>query len=256
MVTPTATYYPSHDGLGSTVALTDGRGAVVERYRYDAFGLPAIISGDYKARAESVAGFRFLFTGREWLNVFELNDHRNRYYNPNLGGWLSTDPIGFKGGHILYGYVANSPITVTDPFGLDIWIEGPSGGEPNGHQSINVGNPNGSYKSYSFGITSLSVFGTPYTDVDRGGAIEAYKATTPGQDAAFERFLNSQAGDSALYGPNTCRTWSQGNFALAPGSSTAPPTTTTAPRSTGRQCLSSSAPTTESPSLSGTSSCQ
>jgi hypothetical protein len=44
--------------------------------------------------------------------------YRARWYDPNLGRFISEDPIGFNGGDInLYGYVRNSPIMLSDPFG-------------------------------------------------------------------------------------------------------------------------------------------
>lgn len=41
-----------------------------------------------------------------------------RSYDPGLGRWLSTDPIGFAGGNNLYNYVNNNPINWFDPNGL------------------------------------------------------------------------------------------------------------------------------------------
>jgi len=49
---------------------------------------------------------------------------RQRYYDPQLGRWLSADPIGFAGGLNLYTYVGNNPVTRVDPSGL--WPDSPS----------------------------------------------------------------------------------------------------------------------------------
>jgi len=67
----------------------------------------------------------FTYTGREWDAEAELSYHRARYYSPNVGRWLSRDPVGEKGGDLnLVAYVLNDPINFFDPFGLDQWTFG------------------------------------------------------------------------------------------------------------------------------------
>jgi hypothetical protein len=47
---------------------------------------------------------------------------RNRYYHPNLGRWISRDPIGYEDGINLYAYVGNKPTNSFDPFGYKgVW---------------------------------------------------------------------------------------------------------------------------------------
>jgi RHS repeat-associated protein len=111
-------YYPIADVLGSTVALSDNAGKVTERYRCTPFGTVLFLTASYKAAHASAVGYRFLFTGREWLASVSLNDHRNRYYCPRLGRWLTVDPIGLKGGLNLYAYVDNSVLGRVDSYGL------------------------------------------------------------------------------------------------------------------------------------------
>jgi RHS repeat-associated protein len=107
------TVYPLADGLGTTVALTNEAGEVLQRYRYTAFGQPSTLS----VSKASVA-YRFLFTGREWLAGVGLNEHRNRYYQPGMGRWLTTDPIGLSDGENLYLYCKSRPVDMNDPTGL------------------------------------------------------------------------------------------------------------------------------------------
>ena len=44
--------------------------------------------------------------------------YRARYYDPNVGRFLSEDPIQFLGGVNFYAYVGNSSVNFADPLGL------------------------------------------------------------------------------------------------------------------------------------------
>lgn len=122
-VTPAATSYYHQDALGSTIALTDALGNVVERYTYDVYGAPTFKDGSGNVVTSSASGNRFLFTGREYLASSKLYDYRNRVYSPALGRFLQTDPIRAGGGDInFYRFVGNSPSNLVDPLGL-YWRE-------------------------------------------------------------------------------------------------------------------------------------
>src|SRR6516162_4896282 len=63
---------------------------------------------------------RYTYTGRERDADTGLMYNRARSYDPQLGRFISEDPIGFGGGDInLYGYVWQSPLRLRDPLGLD-----------------------------------------------------------------------------------------------------------------------------------------
>src|SRR5690606_1312045 len=41
-----------------------------------------------------------------------------RYYDPNIGRFITTDPEGYTDSYNLYAYVLNNPLTNYDPYGL------------------------------------------------------------------------------------------------------------------------------------------
>jgi len=123
-----ATHYFHHDGLGSTIALTDSTGALLEAYTYDVFGLPSFWDAAGNSLPSSLFAQRFLFTGREYLADLTLYDYRNRFYSPVLGRFLQTDPITFAAKDLnLYRYVRNSTLIFVDPMGLRTWFAGVEG---------------------------------------------------------------------------------------------------------------------------------
>ena len=61
----------------------------------------------------------YAFTGREWDTETGLYYYRARYYDSKLGRFVSEDPAGLRSGLNRYAYVANRPINLTDPSGLD-----------------------------------------------------------------------------------------------------------------------------------------
>jgi len=97
------------DALGSTLALSGGSGTIQTRYTYDPFGNTSA-SGAASQNANE-------YTGRE-LDETGLYFYRARYYNPQVGRFISEDPLGFGGGINFYSYVDNDPTDSTDPQGL------------------------------------------------------------------------------------------------------------------------------------------
>jgi RHS repeat-associated protein len=101
------TSYFLADVQGSTVALSDATGAVATSYTYAPFG--------ETSRSGSATANAFDYTGREDDGT-GLRYYRARYYSPKLQRFVSEDPQ--RATLHLYGYVGNSPLLATDPFGL------------------------------------------------------------------------------------------------------------------------------------------
>lgn len=90
-----AVYYYHFDGLGSIVAITDPNGTFVETYEYDVYGEPTIWDVNAMEIVESsVVGNPYMFTARRYDSETSLYYYRARYYNPYIGRFLQTDPIG------------------------------------------------------------------------------------------------------------------------------------------------------------------
>lgn len=103
----TGPLYFLHDHLGSTTALTNSLGVVAGQVTYDGFGNSAgtaLTRYDYSRERDPDTGLLY---------------YRARWYDPQVGRFVSEDPIGFGGDINWYSYVANNPTRWIDPTGLD-----------------------------------------------------------------------------------------------------------------------------------------
>jgi RHS repeat-associated protein len=119
-------YYPLQDTLYRTMALVNSSGTPVEAYDTDAYGNTLIFtaadsSGNWwsdSAVQSSYGANDIIYCGYRYDAEAENYYVRNRYYSPVLGRWLTRDPIGYRGGINLYGYVDSSPVGNVDAEGL------------------------------------------------------------------------------------------------------------------------------------------
>ena len=96
--------------------VNNNTGVVVNNYEYTPFGKL------YSSNEQVEQPFKFSaeYTDTETNLVY----YNFRYYNPELGRWLSRDPIEEYGGWNIYCFIDNDSINYTDFLGLKIKVCG------------------------------------------------------------------------------------------------------------------------------------
>ncbi|WP_238345913.1 RHS repeat domain-containing protein [Luteimonas saliphila] len=103
--------YQHTDALGSPVIVTNASRGIVERSEYEPYGWPA-----NRAWRDGPG-----YTGHVEDAATKLTYMRQRYYDPQLGVFLSADPVTAHSGPVKqfhrYRYANNNPYRFTDPNG-------------------------------------------------------------------------------------------------------------------------------------------
>jgi RHS repeat-associated protein len=136
-------YYYHTDAVGSVRMITDASGQEVTRYDFWPFGQ---VSG-----SPAVQDSR-MFAGQEHDGESQFDYLGARYYASQTGRFASPDPITENALRITnpqrwnrYAYAVESPLTYTDPDGMDALLINYSDGSLGlGHMGIMALNPNGS----------------------------------------------------------------------------------------------------------------
>ena len=103
--------YYQNDHLGTPQLLVQISGATVWQGEYDVFGVIEIQNNQIEQPLRFAGQYHDLETG--------LYYNWNRYYSPELGRYVTSDPIGLYGGFNTFGYVYGNPLIFRDPSGLD-----------------------------------------------------------------------------------------------------------------------------------------
>ena len=128
----TATYYTyQNDHLGTPQKLLNQSGITVWSATYDAFGRATIDPA-------STITNNLRFPGQYADQETGLHYNWMRFYDPNTGRYVTSDPIGLEGGVNEYAYVGGNPIGSIDPWGL---ANGPAIGWMRSHPSPKTSEP-------------------------------------------------------------------------------------------------------------------
>lgn len=106
------TYYYQNDHLGTPQKLLAQNGSIVWSVKTDSFGHAVVDSG-------STVTNNLGFPGQYYDSESGLFYNGWRYYDPKSGRYVTSDPIGLKGGVNIYAYALANPVNNFDPMGLD-----------------------------------------------------------------------------------------------------------------------------------------
>lgn len=172
------------------------------------------------------------------------------YYSPDVGRWMTRDPLEEKGGLNLHAFCENDPVNKYDPLGEDIYLyTGNNSGNiinDSLHQTVAVDSWSDGCRPVKKGLRGFS-FGyigkwewhwsnsdwLGYDSLTLPGywmVGEIYKApvvgvcvgrkkTTVAEDRKWLEQMNQKVGNQDVYsvGRHNCRNFSQREFDAAPG---------------------------------------
>src|SRR6185437_5234646 len=101
--------YYAQDDYGNVQGQFSDSGAVTETVTYGDWGLPTITGGVTN---------RLTWKGLSYDPDVGLTYMRARWYDPNIGRFISEDPLGLRGGINPYVFANNDPINGRDPSGM------------------------------------------------------------------------------------------------------------------------------------------
>ncbi len=115
---PEVLTYLHPDQLGTPKFATDNSGTQVWSWAPDAFGI---------GNPSGSVTVNLRMPGQYYDAESGIFYNWNRYYNPEIGRYVSSDPIGLVGGINTFGYVGQNPLLYIDLEGLEVIVTGSDG---------------------------------------------------------------------------------------------------------------------------------
>lgn len=110
--------YLHSDHLDTPRLATSGTRDLVWQWQSDAFGNGAPNQDPLGSGQETILSLRF--PGQIFDSETGLHYNYFRYYDPQSGRYLKSDPIGLTGGLNTYGYVFSNPLIYADRYALAV----------------------------------------------------------------------------------------------------------------------------------------
>jgi len=110
LATQTGAHYYVNDHLSTPQKLVNQDNQTTWEASYSAFGAVDI--------ATELVTNNHRFPGQYYDAESGLHYNWNRYYDPETGRYITSDPIGLGGGLNTYAYVGGNPLKFVDPYGL------------------------------------------------------------------------------------------------------------------------------------------
>jgi len=110
--------YPMYDGIGTSRGLANDSATITDTYQLDAWGHQIASTGSTQNPYKYGAAWGYITDPSGLLQL------GHRFYWPELGRFVSQDPIG--DGMNWYGYVDANPVTSVDGTGLAVMCTAPT----------------------------------------------------------------------------------------------------------------------------------
>lgn len=185
--TSAKTNYVLADGLGTPRVIKDDAGSVQWQWLYqgNSFG---------EKQPASATGYTFnpRFPGQYYDAESTLHQNIRRDFDPSIGRYVQSDPLGLNGGINTYAYVTSTPLSSTDALGLACNTHG-CWNTPDELASADIGDYAGYYaKACAAGDKYACRAGEVATDT--GNGIRGMLSEVTNRKLAFSIFTHQPLG--------------------------------------------------------------